>query len=62
MFSWADITPRKEKKRGRKQILHDKERTIVNKVTHGPDDRHCVFRHKCELKVQNKKMWFNFSY
>jgi hypothetical protein len=43
--SWADdITPRKEKKKGRKQILLDKkERKIVNKVTHGPDaTRHCV--------------------
>jgi hypothetical protein len=56
MCSWVDITPRKEKKRKEADFAClIKERKIVNKVTHmdGLDDMHCVFRHKCQLKVQN---------
>ncbi len=49
------LQERKKRKEG-SRICLIKERKIVNKVTtHGLDDRHCVFRHKCQLKVQNKK-------
>jgi hypothetical protein len=55
MYSWAGITPRKEKKEGRKQNLLDKREKICQQSHNGLDDRHCVFRLKCQLKVQNKK-------